>query len=76
MLQIFHKSRKREKYIREIGRMMEGIYPCKNELVGDVQMLLASTVVSKLQGTDRVDMGLFAKLKETMVEEEFEIIHG
>ena len=56
--------------------MMDGIHPCQNELIGDVQMLLASSVLSKLQGTDRVDMELFTKLKAAMVEEEFEIIHG
>ena len=50
LMQIFHKGGEQQKYIQEIGKMMNGMHPCKNELIGDVQMLLASTVLSKLQG--------------------------
>ena len=76
MLEIFHRGKEQEKHLQEIRRMMDGIYPCKRELLADVQMLLASTLLSKLRATDQVDMGLFAKLKASMVEEEFDIIHG
>ena len=50
MLEIFHKSKseEQEKYIGEIMRMMGNIYPCRNELLGDLQMLLASAILSKL----------------------------
>ena len=50
MLEIFHnsKSEEQEKYMVEIRKMMGSIYPCRNQLLGDLQMLLASALLSKI----------------------------